>query len=389
MKTKLQGLWAVIKREVNYAIHDSDILIIALVVPLFYSFFYGSLYWQKGERDVAVVVVDMDHSTTSKTLIRQVDAHQYIHITEEVPDIGMAQERLEKFDAQGVLFITPGFEASLKSGKGADLKLYLNTTRFLVSNDINKGVNEVVQTIAAGIRIRYFQMQGYSFEQAKELMEPLRVEIKPMFNTTETYGDFLIPALLVIILQQAFFMALGETFAKERENGTLKELFILSNKSTWGLINGKSAFYGLLFGSYAFFFFTVNFAIFKIPFRGDPGALITLTIFFLLAVMVLGVFIASFFQRKIIALQVLSFSSYPIFLSSGYSWPMQAMPIPIQALAQLYPMTPFLAGYTRITQMGAGLGDVSMELLHLSILILLGSIISHWRMKIVLQKELN
>ena len=68
---------------------------------------------------------------------------------------------------------------------------------------------------------------------------------------------------------------------------------------------------------------------------------------------------------------------------------MQAMPIPIQALAQLYPMTPFLAGYTRITQMGAGMGDVSKELLHLSILILLGSIISHWRMKVVLQKELN
>jgi ABC-2 type transport system permease protein len=383
----LQGMWAVIRREVGYAIHDTDILIIALLMPLFYAFFYGSLYWQKGEHDVAVVVVDMDHSKTSKTLIRQLDAHPAIHITEEVPDLGTAQERLEKFDAQGVIFIPLRFEASLKSGKGADMQLYLNTTRFLVSNDINKGVNEVVLTANAGIRIRYFQMQGYSFEQAKELMEPLRLDIKPMFNTTETYGDFLIPAILVIILQQALLIALAETFAKERENGTLGSLFLLSHKSIWGLMNGKSAFYFILFSAYALFFFTVNFTIFKIPFRGDPFALAALTILFLLAVIYLGIFIASFFKRKIIALQVLGFSSYPIFLSSGYSWPMQAMPIPMQLLAQIYPMTPFLAGFTRITQMGAGWGDVTKEFLHLFILVGIGFIASHWRMKILIQKK--
>jgi ABC-2 type transport system permease protein len=389
MKIKLQGMWAVIRREVGYAIHDIDILIIALLMPIFYAFFYGSLYWQKGEHNVAVVVVDMDHSTTSKTLIRQLDAHPYIHITDEVPDLGTAREQLEKFDAQGVIFIPPRFEASLKSGKGTDIKLYLNTTRFLVSNDINKGVNEVVLTISAGIRVRYFQMQGYSFEQAKELMEPLRVEIKPMFNTTETYGDFLIPAILVIILQQALLIALAETFAKERENGTLGDLFLLSNKSIWGLMNGKSAFYFILFSAYVFFFFTVNFTIFKIPFRGNPFALTALTILFLLAVIYLGIFIASFFKRKIIALQVLGFSSYPIFLSSGYSWPMQAMPVPMQALAQFYPMTPFLAGFTRITQMGAGWTDVMQEFVHLFVLVIAGFIAARWRMGVIVREEFN
>jgi ABC-2 type transport system permease protein len=389
MKMKLQGLWAVVMREVNYAIHDTDILIIALVMPMFYAFFYGSLYLQKGEHDVAVVVVDLDHSATSKTLIRQLDAHPFIHITDEVPDLGTAQERLEKFDAQGVIFIPPRFESSLKSGKGGDIKLYLNTTRFLVSNDINKGVNEVVQTAAAGIRVRYFQMQGYSFKQAMELMEPLHAEIKPMFNTTETYGDFLIPAILALILQQTLLMAIAETFAKERETKTLGTLFTLSNKSTWGVINGKSTFYFILFAAYSLFFFSVNFSIFKIPFRGNPCTLIALTILFLFAVIYFSVFIASFFKRKIIALQVLAFTSYPIFLSSGYSWPMQAMPLPLQALAQFYPITPFLAGYTRIAQMGAGWGDVTKELLHLLILVGVGFIASHWRMKVVIQKEMH
>jgi len=386
---KLQGLWAVIRREVGYAIHDIDILIIALLMPVFYSFFYGSLYWNKGEHDVAIVAVDMDHSTTSKTLLRQIDAHPLVQIAEAVPDLETAKEKLEGFEAQGIIFIPPSFEASLKSGKGADLKLYLNTTRFLVSNDINKGVNEVVQTANAGIRIRYFQMHGFSFEQAKELFEPLRVDMKPMFNTSEMYGDFLIPALLVIILQQTLLMALAETFAKERESGTLHDVFLISNKSIWGLINGKSAFYMILFGAYAFFFFTVNFAVFHIPFRGSAGALALLTVVFLLAVTYFGIFFASFFKRKIIVLQVLSFTSYPIFLSCGYSWPMQAMPWPLRVLAQCYPTTPFLAAFTRITQMGAGLGDVIQEMLHLFILIIIGFVLSHWRTGVVLNKEMH
>ncbi len=232
-------------------------------------------------------------------------------------------------------------------------------------------------------------MHGYSFEQAKELLEPLRADIKPMFNTSETYGDFLIPALLVIILQQTLLIALSETFAKERENGTMETVFLAANKSVWGFIHGKIAFYMILFGSYALFFFTLNFDIFHIPFRGSAAALATLTILFLLAVTYLGVFIASFFKRKIIALQVLSFTSYPIFLSCGYSWPMQAMPLPLQLLAQCYPTTPFLAGFTRITQMGAGIVDVHREIFHLLVLVIAGFFISHWRLSVVLKKELH
>ncbi len=186
MKTNIHGLWKVMKREINEVMHDVDIAIIVLVAPLFYSLFYGSLDWNKTEHQVPIVVVDMDHSKLSQTLIRNLDADQNIHITEEVPDLATAQTRIEQFDAQGAIFLPPKFEAMLKKGQPTDIKVYLNTTRFLVSNDINKAVTEVALTTAAGVRLHYFQTQGYSFEQAKELFEPLRAEIKPMFNTTET-----------------------------------------------------------------------------------------------------------------------------------------------------------------------------------------------------------
>ena len=384
---KINGLWKVLKREINVVMHDVDIAIIVLIAPLFYSLFYGSLYWNKTEQKVPVVVVDMDHSRLSQTLIRHIDACANIHITEEVPDLASAQTRIEQFDAQGAIFLPPKFEASLKKGKATDIKVYLNTTRFLVSNDINKAVTEVALTTAAGVRLHYFQTQGYSFEQAKEMFEPLRAEIKPMFNTAESYGDFLVPAILALIIQQTLLMGVAQAFAKEEEDNTLQESYALSNHSALGTMAGKGAFYFILFAAYSLMFYTVHFSLFKIPFRGNPFALAALTVIFLISVIYFAVFIGTFFKRKIIALQVLAFTSYPIFLTTGYSWPMAVMPLPLRVLGNMYPITPYLAAYTRITAMGASWGDVLPEFSHLFMLSVFSFALAWWRLKIVLNKK--
>ncbi|MCX6138512.1 MAG: ABC transporter permease [Ignavibacteriales bacterium] len=385
MKQKVSSFWDVMRREARIIRGDVDIVSIILIAPIFYAFFYGSVYWYKGEHDVAIAVVDMDRSATSQLLTRNLDAHQYIAVTESLRDLGAAEREIASFGVQGAVYIPQGFEASLKSGKGADLKVYLNTSRFLVSNDMNKGVNEVVQTMAAGARVKYFEMQGYSLDQAKEMYEPLRIEVKPLFNMTETYGDFLIPGILALILQQTLLMGLSESIAKERELGTMGELFATAGRSMWALMSGKGAFYLALFSAYAFFFYTVNFAVFSIPFRGSGWALALLTIVFLLSVVYVSFFFSSFFERKMIALQVLGFTSYPIFLISGYSWPLQVLPMPLRLLANTLPITPYVSAYTRIVQMGAGLGDVLPELGQLTVLAICGFIFTRIRMKVLMR----
>ena len=248
-----------------------------------------------------------------------------------------------------------------------------------------RSVNEVVLTMAAGARVKYFEMQGYSIDQARELYEPLRIDVKPLFNTTETYGDFLIPGILALILQQTLLMGLSESIAKEREAESLAELFATAGRSMWALMSGKGAFYLALFSAYALFFYTVNFRVFSIPFRGSAMTLAILTLIFLLSVVYLSFFLSSFFHRKMIALQVLGLTSYPIFLISGYSWPLQVLPVPLRVLANLMPITPYLSAYTRIVQMGAGFGDVLPELRHLLLLAVCGFLLTRIRMKMLLR----
>jgi ABC-2 type transport system permease protein len=381
MHRELKNIYAVVKREIRSIAHDVNLISVLLLAPLFYSFFYGSIYYNKIETDVPIAVVDMDHSDLSQKLIRMLDASQLIKVYDTVQDLPQAKNEVDEGSAQGVVFIPKNFESGLKSGKGTDLKIYLNTTRFLISNDLNKAINEVIATMGMGVRLKYFQAQGYSFEQSKEMIEPVHLDMRPMFNFTESYGDFLIVAILVLIIHQTLMFGLSESVAKERELNTLHELFEESNNSVAAAIMGKGLFYVVLYSAYSFFFFTINFGVFKIRMDGNGFALALITLLMLVSITFISIFISSYFKRKIFALQFLTLTSYPLFLISGYSWPSSSMPVFLQLISYLIPLTPFFNAYQRITQMGAGWNDIVVQIFHLLMLCLLGFTAAYLRMR--------
>ena len=380
-KIRLQGLKAVFRRELRIVVKDVNIISVILLAPLVYPILYGSIYTHKIETNVPIVVVDEDRSDLSRTLTRYADAHQLIAVQKVVGDINEAKDLLYRLEAEAIIYIPSGFEASLKSGQGTDIKIMLNNSRFLVSNDINRAFTEVTETIGAGVRLKYYESKGLSVEQAKTQIEPVAIDMRPLFNFIESYGDFLVPGLLVLIIQQTLLMGVAESLAAERERGTLIDLFQTANRSIWTSIHGKGLLYLMLFSAYTFFYFVVHFTFYKLNFTGSISALSLLTVLFLLAVVYLALFLSSFFHSKLIALQVIVFTSYPLFLLSGYSWPVQAMPMPLQILAQCLPITPYLHAFIRITQMGAGWQHIWPECIQLLILAGLGYALCHVRVR--------
>jgi len=389
MKRRITGLFVILKREIGIIIKDIDIRSIILLAPLFYSFFYAAVYFNKAERDVPVTVIDMDKSTLSKRLIKNIDSDEFLNVTGEAADYLSARDLIFRESVQAAVIIPKGFESSIKSHQGSSIKLLINSTRFLVSNDINKAMNEVVLNFNNEIKINTLQQNGYNYNQAVIVSEPLNEEVKFLFNPSETYGDFLIPGILVLILQQTLLMGISESVSRERELGTFGDLFYKAKNSVSAAIVGKSMFYLMLFGSYALLFFTLHFNLFTINQKGNWALIFFMTFLFLLPVICFGFFIASFIKKKLLTLQIMALSSYPVFFLSGYSWPPKSMPWLLQAISQFIPFTPFINAFTRITQMRAGVYDVIPQIFHLVILSLIGIIAVYFRMKYVLTQELH
>ncbi len=386
---RLSLLKKVFIRELRLLSRDVNILAIIVLAPLFYAFFYGAMYMKKVETNVEITIIDNDNSSTTNKLIRYLDSHQMLAVNSVRNNFEDIESDLIKDEAKAVVYFPRNFEKNLKKGKQTDLKIYLNSTKFLVSNDLNKAINEVLGTVAGGIKVKYFETKGYNFDQAIEIIQPIKVDIRPLFSFTESYGDFLIPAVLILILQQTLLIGLAESFAKEREEGLLSSLYKTAGEKVSIMINGKSFIYFLLFGSYITFFYLVNFYFFKLQNTGDFLPIFISTTLLLIAVIYLAVLFSTFFKRKIIAIQFLTLTSYPIFLISGYSWPFDSLPLWVKGLSSLFPTTPYYAAFTRISQMGAGLNDVLPELLHLVILALTSYGLAYFRLNSLIKKTRN
>src|SRR5690606_32001792 len=138
----------------------------------------------------------------------------------------------------------------------------------------------------AGVRKTYFNKQGMGEDESMKMTNPINMDYRPLYNASMTYGAFLLPGLLAIILQQTLLIGVAASFTSEREDDQLGKLYQLSGQSVSSLIFGKSLLYFVVFMIFGLFFIAINFSVFGIQIRGSSLDLALITALFISAVIV-------------------------------------------------------------------------------------------------------
>ena len=363
----MKEIFDILKRELKNVSKDSSLFLILLLAPILYAFMYGSIYLNKGEEKVKLALIDNDGTAISRTLTEQFDSTPMIEII-PTSNINEAQEKMYQGEVQGYFYIQSGFEKDILSQKQTNVNLVLNASRFLPSSDLLSTVTKVCLTVGAGVRKTYFNKQGMGEDESMKMTNPINMDYRPLYNSGMTYGAFLLPGLLAIILQQTLLIGVAAAFTSEREENKLLNLYQVSKQSISKMIFGKSLLYFFAFMIFGLFFSIVNFSVFGVEIRGSYFDLAVISALFIATIIVFGMLIGSFFKTKLFAFQVLVFSSYPIFLITGYSMPYQALPKFVQMLSDTLPTSPFLKTYISIVQSGGSLADNLNSVIHLVIL---------------------
>jgi len=367
-----------ILREVTRIGHDHSLLLTLLIAPVLYLFFYGSIYINKAEQSVKLAVVDLDQSALSRLLTQQINDLQMVDVV-LAGSLQHAEEAMQAGSCQGFLHISKGLEANVLSFHPADVQLAVNAARFLPSSDLIGSVTEICLAVCAGVRMEYYEMKGLTSSLSLNEALPVNLDYRPLYNDRSSYGAFLLPGLLMLILQQTLLIGLAESIAAERMKKSFAEWIRLAHGRIFTALAGKGGFYLMLYAVYALFALTNTFSVFQVPMRGDWHALALCLILFLITLIPMAIWIGSLFRSQLISLQVLAFSSYPIFLITGYSWPLEMLPWGIRALSSLLPTTPFMKAYISITQQGGSLSDNLPAIGHLMLLLLFYSAICWFR----------
>lgn len=382
----MKDIFNIMKREVRNISGDSSLFLILLIAPVLYAFMYGSIYLNKGEEKVKLALIDDDGSAVSRLLTDQLNATPMIEIV-PASNISDAQEKMYQGEVEGYFYIQKDLEKYILSQKQPNVNLVLNASRFLPSSDLLSTVTKVCLTVGAGVRKTYFNKQGMGEEESMKMTNPINMDYRPLYNSGMTYGSFLLPGLLAIILQQTLLIGVAAGFTSEREEKKIPEVYKISGFSISKLIFGKGILYLCIFMIFGTFFTIVNFSLFGVSVRGSYIDLAFITALFISSVIVLGMLIGSFFRSKLFAFQVLVFSSYPIFLITGYSMPYQSLPSAIQVMSDLIPTSPFLKIYISIVQAGGSIADNIDSVIHLLILLLVLLILLILRIQYILKRD--
>ena len=125
--------------------------------------------------------------------------------------------------------------------------------------------------------------------------------------------------------------------------------------------------------------------------KGSLFLHLVLSAIFVIVVIEYTILFATFFKTTIGWTEVLAFSTYPLFLVSGYSWPVEAMPKLLQGFANILPSTPFYSVFSKLSIEGASFNNIRGEFIHLLLLVILGFVLLLIRFLFIKQnlKKLN
>jgi ABC-2 type transport system permease protein len=241
----------------------------------------------------------------------------------------------------------------------ARVGVFADASYFLVYRQVATGFLETVGTLSAGIDIRRLEAMGRTEEAARALRDPVPLLVRPLFNPTEGYASYVVPAVLVLILQQTLLIGiglLGGTAAEERGSGPAQPASLGMTR-----LLGRTLFYLVLYSAYAVLVFTVVYRVYGFPERSRGLDLALFALPFLLACIFLALALGALFQRRETAMQVLLFTSLPSVFLAGFAWPLEAVPSWLRAVSLLVPSTSGIAGFLRLTEMGAELRHVRFE----------------------------
>lgn len=373
----------IFKEELKLILEDKSILLTCLLAPIFYAFFVGSIYKEKNVSNIPIAIVDQDHSAMSRQVSRLIDSNEKIEIHSAYSNLNDALFLFNSLEVQGILIIPNDFEKNTLNLEGSTVELMLNNTKFLTSNEINKGVQQVMLTVAGGVRLSYLISSKIPTELAEQQAQPIMPVVKPIYNATNNYGDYLLPILLVLIIQQTLIIGFGQSVLHE-----LVHFKTLSNPkvnfySFMKIFTAKGLYYFILYASLFFLFYKVIFPYYHLDFKGSEFLHFLLSSIFILAIMVYTIFLGTFFKSTIGWTEIMAFSTYPLFLVSGYSWPIEAMPLGLQVIANLLPSTPYFTVFNKLAAQGADLVNIKNEVIHLTALLLFGYLILFLRFQYI------
>ncbi|CCM79422.1 ABC transporter permease [Rhizobium mesoamericanum] len=369
----MKAILTVCRIELARIFHLKPAFAVLVVASVIYAAFYPQPYRTEALRDVPIAVVDLDGTASSRELARRVDASADVAVSAVFPDQAGARREVYTRNLYGVLVIPQYFERDLLHHRQSPIALYADASYFLIYQRLSGGVVAVARTMGAEVETARLIAAKVDPVLAAAAADPMPLTAVPLFNPQGGYATYILPAAFVLILQQTLLIGVG-LLGTYKNNQLSSELTAAASPA--GVVAGKLLAYLILETVIMSFYLIALPYLYSIPRLGTPLSIFAFALPFVLAVSSLGLVLAGLFRDPLTVQLVSAALGIPFLFLAGFSWPTEAIPPFLHAVATLLPSTSAINGMVAISQLGASIPDVRQPFLTLWILAAIYTVIA-------------
>ena len=193
-------------------------LVVAL--PL-YTIIYSTAYGGEVVHDVPIAVVDEDRTPSSRALIGGLMSGPNTLLCYEPSNMAEARELFYSNKAFGIVYIPNDFERHLLSGSQANIGVILDGSHLLLYRQVLEQMATDALTQGAGLELMRLTEQGAAPQVAAAVVEPMQFDVHHLYNRALGYGSFVMPTIVVVIIQQTALIGIALVAVRRRLRGEM------------------------------------------------------------------------------------------------------------------------------------------------------------------------
>lgn len=314
--------------------------------------------------------MDQDRTIESRALLEAFTGSGRFTIVRYLESEAETQHSLDKSESDGVVRILPGFAADLARGREAAVQVLVDGTNSNTASIISTQCTQVIRQFAAEKLVTLQQQKLVGRAVDRPLRAPLPnlvAEPRVWFNPELKSRNYFVPGVLVNIIMLVTLSLTSMAIVREKEIGTMEQLMVTPIRPI-ELIIGKTLPFAVIGLVQLLFITTVALIVFRVPLMGNPALLVFSSLFFIECTLGLGLFISTVSNTQQQAMMTTLFLFQPMFMLSGFSFPIRNMPEIVQWITYLNPMRYFMEVVRGIFLKGVGISILWPQILALAVL---------------------
>lgn len=362
----MNGFWAILTKEFAHIRRDRTTIFFMFLVPVIQLLIFGFAIDVTID-NIPLVVLDLDGRAESRRLLQALENTQTFRVVGRPYNQESFQRAIRSGRAKAGILIPAEYSARLLRNEQAQVQVLIDGSDSQIATTALNTVTLLVSNMSVGRAQSVGEAVQFAPARNESGAPALPIDVRPrlLYNPDLQSSHFFVPGLIAVILQMVLLFLTSFSIVRERELGTLEQLFV-TPVGRGALLFGKLIPYALMAYGELLIVLVAMVGIFDVPISGSLVLLLALSSLFILTVLGLGLFISTIASTQLEAVQLSFLVMLPSVFLSGFMFPRSEMPLPIWLAGYLLPVTYFVEIVRGVILRGADAVDLSSSILGLA-----------------------